>query len=175
MDSKIIQLFINLGLPKEVVKEIDNHLLNIYKREHHDKFKFYGFYFPTLLFPRRNVRRLYNRYRNLNNGLRLDHWGFNVCIKIYCNDKLRDIIENNLYEHYDFEAETKATRQFIKDHKNTRIRLGFDPTDFTDDEDYFHNVSNAHDDLNDDYTSDDDDHEVSENEYNNFYDSSDEW
>jgi hypothetical protein len=45
MDSRTVKLFVDLGLPEEIVGEIDSHLIDIYRKEHHKKFRlrFYGF------------------------------------------------------------------------------------------------------------------------------------
>ncbi len=45
MDSRTVKLFVDLGLPEEIVGEIDSHLIDIYRKEHNKKFRlrFYGF------------------------------------------------------------------------------------------------------------------------------------
>jgi len=37
MDSKTVKLFVDLGLPEEIVREIEKHLIDIYHDEHRNK------------------------------------------------------------------------------------------------------------------------------------------
>ncbi len=39
MDSRTVKLFVDLGLPEEIVGEIDSHLIDIYRKEHQKKFR----------------------------------------------------------------------------------------------------------------------------------------
>jgi len=63
MDSKTVQLFVNLGLPLEIVILIENHLIDNYRKEHRDNIKINDitFIFESVNFsPLRNHKILNN-------------------------------------------------------------------------------------------------------------------
>jgi hypothetical protein len=164
MDSKTVKLFVDLGLPKEIVLEIDNKLIDIYRKEHHKKFRFYGFNVQNVIFPQNFYYRpwgdIFNRYRELNSH-HIDMFGFPHCIKIFCNNKLRNLIMEKIsyFADYDYEAEDRNLKHFVKDHRQARIESGHDDFYYSDndepfnDNDYFY-IVNGGDNDNDSYDND---------------------
>jgi hypothetical protein len=126
MDPRTVELFVDLGLPREIVGEIDGHLIDIYRKEHHKKFRFYGFNVQNIIFPIRSPIRkwgdIYDRYRELD-SYNVDMFGFPKCIKIYCNKKLMRLIMKKIKECAG-KISSKCLSAFVKDHKQAVIEAG---------------------------------------------------
>jgi len=58
MDSKTVKLFVDLGLPEEIVREIEKHLIDICHDEHRQKFQINEL---TYLLKKVNLHYLRNR------------------------------------------------------------------------------------------------------------------
>ncbi len=172
MDSRTVKLFVDLGLPEEIVKVIDNYLIDNYREEHHKKFRFYGFNVQNIIFPIRSPIHkwgdIYDRYRELDN-YNVDMFGFPRRIKIYCNKKLITLIMLKRKE-CNGKISNKCLSAFVKDHKQAVIEAGFGVTlyhddgeekcgteVYSDDEDYFASFNYGNNDLSEDddvYSSD---------------------